>query len=419
MRAVYRARNQQPADREWLRSAIIGALVSLPLVLFGGASAYVVFFQPTPTLEVVAYELPESEPQPVNLAWPDDGIAAIGAQGYGLLADDGNADEQVPIASITKLVTALAILQVKPIQEGETGELITFSAADEQRYADTISENGSAYPINAGDQLTQYEAMQALLIPSANNVADSMVEWAFGSETAFLAYVADMLTEMGLEQTVITDASGMSAGSVSTPRELIEIAQFVLGDPVLASIVRQPQATIDPAVGTILNTNQLLREQYVIGVKTGTTDAAGANLVFAAEYPLTEDISETIIGVTLGQSERSVNTTVSNQLLRGAFANFGFVEVVAAETAVARYEVPWGEDVELITNGGITVGGWLGKSYQPSAVIDELEPPVDINQAVGSLQVQAGERVSEVPVTTSTVVSEPSFFWRLRHIFSL
>ena len=195
------------------------------------------------------------------------------------------------------------------------------------------------------------------------------------------------------------------------------VAEAVLEDPVLAEIVAQPQLTIDQAVGTMFNTNQLLQEQFVTGVKTGTTDEAGANLIFSASYPLTEDISETIIGVTLGQSEREVNTEVSSQLLVSSFENFGFVEVVEENTIVATYDVPWGEDVEIITNGGITVAGWLGHSYEPVVDVDVVDAPIGLTQEVGVLAVEAGNRRSEVPVVTTGTVTEPSFWWRYRATF--
>lgn len=413
---MYNARQQN--EKRTIKNILVTLVVALPILAATAAIGYVLFFQPPHQVTFELVELSPSEPQDVQLSWSDDGLAAIGAVGHGLLADDGNADEQVPIASITKLFTVLAVLEQRPIPEGQAGETITFDQADEQRYADAIAENGSSYPVNAGDSMTQREALEALLIPSANNIADSLVIWAFGSEQAYLSFVNEMIADMGLEQTVIADASGMSSASVSTPRELIVVAEKVLKDPVLAEIVRQPQFMIDPMVGAVFNTNQLLQEQFVVGVKTGTTDEAGANLIFAAEYPLTEEISETIIGVTLGQSQREVNTTISRGLLFESFNGFGFIEVVEENTIVARYEVPWGDDVEIITNGGITVGGWLGGSYQPEVRVDEFSPPVGLSQEVGALEVTSGNRTSSVPITTTGVVSEPSFFWRLLNIFN-
>lgn len=409
---MYSARKQSKSGK--IKTALISVFVGVPILFVVGVGVYAWFFFESPELTITQAEMSASTPSDVSLPWPDDGIAAIGAVGYGVLADDGGADEQVPIASIAKLFLALALQQKRPITEGQEGETIAFDQTDAERFAATLEENGSSYPIEAGDQLSQLEAMQALLIPSANNIAESLAEWGFGSEVAYLEYVTQMNEELGLEQTVIADASGMAAASVSTPRELIMVAEAVLEDPVLAEIVAQPQLTIDQAAGTVFNTNQLLQEQFVNGVKTGTTDEAGANLIFSANYPLTEEVSETIIGVTLGQSEREVNTEVSSQLLVSSFENFGFVEVVEENTVVASYDVPWGEDVEIITNGGITVGGWLGRSYEPVVDVGVVDAPIGLTQEVGVLAVETGNRRSEVPVVTTGVVNEPSFWWQYR-----
>lgn len=416
MRGVmYSARKQSKSGK--IKTVLISVFIGVPILLVAGVGVYAWFFFESPELTITQADMPASTPADVSLPWPDDGIAAIGAVGYGILADDGSADEQVPIASIAKLFLALALQQERPIAEGQEGETIVFDQADAERFVATIEEDGSSYPVEAGDQLTQREAMQALLIPSANNIADSLAEWGFGSEAAYLEYVAQMNEELGLEQTIIADASGMAAASVSTPRELIVVAEAVLEDPVLAEVVAQPQLTINQAVGTVFNTNQLLQEQFVTGVKTGTTDAAGANLIFSANYPLTDEIIETVIGVTLRQSEREVNTEVSSQLLASSFENFGFIEVVEENTVVATYDVPWGEDVEIITNGGITVAGWLGRSYEPNVEIDELGTPIELTEEVGVLVVETGSRRSEVPVVTTGTVGEPSFFWRYRAAF--
>lgn len=394
---------------------VFGILLALAPI---SAIVYVQFFQEIPLLSPVIYEIEPNQPIATAFAWPDEGVATIGAAGYGLLESSEGANEQVPIASITKLFTALAIMREKPFEMGDDGEIITFGPRDEQLYIDTVNENGSSYPINNGEQLTQYDALQAMLIASANNVADSLVLWAFGSEKAYLEYVNTMVLDMGLSQTIIRDASGMSPETLSTAEDLMIVAGAVLDDPVLSGIVRRSQTVIDASVGTIFNTNQLLGEQFVVGVKTGTTDEAGANLIFAAEFPLTDDTSETIIGVTLGQPERSINTSVSTDLLYTSYENFGFIEVIPEGTVVGAYEIPWSDTtVDLISNGGLTVAGWTGKSYEPSIELEDGTPGIELNQEVGSITVAVGPRETTVPVTSTGTISEPSLWWRLMNIF--
>ncbi|MDZ7744582.1 MAG: serine hydrolase [Candidatus Saccharibacteria bacterium] len=400
-----------------MKKIALRVALSIIVLLPTTAVVYVLFFQSMPTLEATYNNLPASEPAVVSVPWPDEGVATIGAVGYGLLDDSGNADEVVPIASITKLFTALAIMEQKPFEQGQDGETITFGQADQQLYTDYIAREGSAYPINAGDSLTQAEAMHALLIPSANNLADSLSRWAFGSEENFLRYVNDMAADMGLENTTIADTSGFSPESVSTPRELMVVAERVLQDPVLSEIVSKPSTVIDPAVGTIYNTNPLLLDQYVVGVKTGTTDEAGSNLIFAADFPLTETASTTIIGMVLGQPDRQTVINQSRSILQSGQKGLGFIEVVEPETVVGRYEVPWAEEVELVTNGGIMVGAWVGEAYQPQVEAERVEPGVQAQTEVGTLSVDHGSDTTSVPITTTDPIEPPSFWWRLLNIF--
>lgn len=415
---MYNARQSRIQSKSRVKGFIKWGTSSLLILAPLMALVYVQFFQEAPTVEPVIYEIEPYQPIETGFAWPQDGTAAVGAIGYGLLERSSNDAEAVPIASIAKLFTALAVMQQKPFEAGQDGELITFGPQDEQFYVETVAEGGSSYPINNGSQLTQYEALQALLVASANNVADSLAAWAFGSEQEYLEYVNTMVTDMGLTNTVITDASGMSPGSVSTVDDLMVVSEAVLEDPVLSTIVRQSQTVIEPTVGPIFNTNPLLGEQYVIGLKTGTTDEAGANLIFAADFPLTEELSERIIGITLGLPDRAANTSASTAILATAYENFGFIEVVPEGQVVGAYEAPWSDvPVEVVSNGGMTIAGWTGSPYRPEVAIETAEPGLGLNQEVGSVSVDVGGREVTVPVTAAGSIPEPSLWWRIRNIF--
>src|SRR5690606_10140017 len=113
-------------------------------------------------------------------------------------------------ASMAKVITALAILEKQPLEAGQAGPTYTLTSHDVAVYHMYAAKNGSVLPVHEGMQLTQYQALQAMLLPSANNIADMMVERVFGSEDAYLEYAHDMLRRMGLSRTVVADASGFS-----------------------------------------------------------------------------------------------------------------------------------------------------------------------------------------------------------------
>jgi D-alanyl-D-alanine carboxypeptidase (penicillin-binding protein 5/6) len=260
-----------------------------------------------------------------KLAWPTTGQAAIGSMKDGLLARSSGNEKQRPTASMAKVIAALAIMEKQPFKLGQTGKSYTLTFSDVANYHAEAARNGSVVPVSVGMELTQYQAMQAMLIASANNMADTLAEKTFGSEEAYVSYAQKMLQRMGLNQTVVDDASGFSPATMSTPSDLVAIGIAALKNPVIAEIVAQPQAYI-PGVGTITNTNELLGTDGVVGLKTGTTDQAGSCLLFAADYIAKDGQKVTIVGVIMGDADAASLFNDSRELLASARQGFGLVE---------------------------------------------------------------------------------------------
>jgi D-alanyl-D-alanine carboxypeptidase (penicillin-binding protein 5/6) len=262
-----------------------------------------------------------------QLAWPVVGQAAIGSVEDGLLARSSDNEKMRPIASMAKVITALAIMEKQPFKPGQEGQTYTIVKNDIAGLSAYISEGGSVLPIFIDMKLTQYQAMQRMLIASDNITADILVEKIFGSTDEYVSYAQDMLKRLGLSRTLVADASGFNPATVSTPSELVAIGIAALKNPVIARIVAQQQAQV-PVVGIIKNTNQLLGTDGIIGIKTGTTHKAGSCLLFAARYTITKDgQKKTIVGVIMGDKNHSSLYSDSRDLLRSAKQYFGLVEV--------------------------------------------------------------------------------------------
>jgi serine-type D-Ala-D-Ala carboxypeptidase (penicillin-binding protein 5/6) len=133
---------------------------------------------PLPSLQVAIDDVRLPNATTVSMPWPAYGQAAIGAVGYGLLETHG-AQKQLPTASIAKVITAVAVLKVKPIEPHASPAMIQITDVDAAMYDRFWREGQSVVPVKAGTQLTQYQALQALLLPSANNMAEILVRWAF------------------------------------------------------------------------------------------------------------------------------------------------------------------------------------------------------------------------------------------------
>jgi D-alanyl-D-alanine carboxypeptidase (penicillin-binding protein 5/6) len=349
---------------------------------------------------------------PVTPVWPAAGAGAIGAVGYdGVLAASGDQGT-VPIASITKMVTALVILKAKPLTGDDPGPAITFTDEDVDIYYDAIAENGSVAPVVPGMVLSQREAFETMLLPSANNYSVSLAVWAFGSVDAYLAAAADFLAANGLTGTRVADTSGISAESVSSPADLVALAKLVVADPVLASIVAMPSAVI-PTVGTVLNTNKLLGIDGVDGIKTGTTDEAGACLLFAVDVPV-DDSTVTLVGVVLGGATHPELNRTIRTLLDSVTPGFRAVELVTAGAPFGTYTTPWGQSAQAVAETTESVVVWADTPISTAVTLD----PVALGEtgdAVGSVDVTVGEETVTVPLVLEGSLTDPGPFWRWTH----
>jgi serine-type D-Ala-D-Ala carboxypeptidase (penicillin-binding protein 5/6) len=324
---IKRARYTYGHDRQARkprRRLLFAGLFSVILLLFCGYGvASFVKYTSMPSAETVPLQMTLAED--VQFAWPAVGQAAVASVEDGLLARSSDNEQLRPIASIAKVITALAIMEKQPFELGQEGQTYTITREDIANMSAYIAEDGSVLPLLIGTELTQFQAMQRMLIASDNNMADILVGRTFGSKEAYVSYANDMLKRMGLSQTMVADASGFSPDTASTPSELVTIGISALKNPVIAEIVAQPQAQI-PDVGIITNTNQLLGDDGVIGIKTGTTDEAGHCLLFAARYVAEDGEKVTIVGVIMGDTNAASLFSDSRILLASAKQGFGLVE---------------------------------------------------------------------------------------------
>jgi serine-type D-Ala-D-Ala carboxypeptidase (penicillin-binding protein 5/6) len=237
---------------------------------------------------------PEAVPSTV---WPAYGQAAVQIGQSQVQA--GPNQHPAPIASVAKVMTAYLVLRDHPLRLGQDGPTITLTEAD---VADTeVRRRGgeSIVSIAAGEQLTELQALQALLLPSANNIAAVLARWDAGSEGGFVAQMNATARWLGMAHTRYTDPSGFDDATVSTAADQLRIVDRAMRLPVFARIVATPSATL-PVAGTVHNTNTLLGHDGFVGVKTGSTAAAGSCFAFRAIRSIDGERT-TITGVVLGQ----------------------------------------------------------------------------------------------------------------------
>jgi serine-type D-Ala-D-Ala carboxypeptidase (penicillin-binding protein 5/6) len=258
-----------------------------------------------------------------STVWPASGQAAVQIGQSRLQA--GPNQHAAPIASVAKVMTAYLVLRDHPLRLGQDGPAITLTGADVADTDRRAGQDESVLPVAAGEQLTERQALQALLLPSANNIAAVLAQWDAGSTDRFVARMNATARSLGMTHTRYTDPSGYDDATVSTAADQVRIVNRAMRLPVFASIVATPSATL-PVAGTVHNTNRLLGYDGFVGVKTGSDDAAGGCFAFRAIRWI-DGKRTTITGVVLGQSGH-------DRIAAGLMAAAAMVDRVAGHRAV-------------------------------------------------------------------------------------
>ena len=212
----------------------------------------------------------------------------------------------VPIASLAKVMTAYLVLKHYPLRAAESGRRFVVTQRDVEDTETRRHEDQSIVDVRAGEQLTERDALMAILLPSANNVAVLVARQVAGSVASFVAEMNHTAHELGMSRTTYTDPSGYDAGTVSTALDQLRLARLVADDDTLAAMMATRSYSL-PVAGEVTNTNTLLGHDGFVGMKTGSDEAAGGCYMFRAEWHTGSD-TVTLTGVVLGQRGHNLIT---------------------------------------------------------------------------------------------------------------
>ncbi|HVO86712.1 MAG TPA: D-alanyl-D-alanine carboxypeptidase [Candidatus Binatia bacterium] len=388
----------------------------LPLLLLViGVLLFLCWLPPLPKLKAQSSYSYKSHPKPVSLSWPAYGQSAVGAESYGLLDSEGS-QVPAPMASVTKVVTAMAVLQKKPLTPGDQGPTITIGPEDVASYNDYSAKGGSVVPVTEGEQISEYQALQALLLPSANNMADTLARWAFGSVNNFTAYANVYLKGLALKESKVADASGFSPQSVSSAEDLTNLGLVFMRDPVLSGIVSQQSADI-PVAGTVKNINWLLGTDGIVGIKTGNTEQAGGVYLFAANRNI-EGQNILVVGAIMGAPDLNSAIGDSRPLLASVDTGFTKVTVAKKNEILGIYIAPWGNVVNLLSKNDVSIVTWATRQVSSVIKIDTDKTSVTKGQPVGTISAVVWGNKNTDDIIAADNVPPPSFGWRLykRHV---
>ncbi|WP_461059905.1 D-alanyl-D-alanine carboxypeptidase [Streptomyces pseudoechinosporeus] len=374
---------------------------------------------PAPALALTADETYTFEGDKVTLPWPAEGQGWMDVNGIGTV-DNFGEQQPVAIGSVAKAMVAYVILKDHPLKPGEEGKNIPVDAKAETEGGYDKDGESTLNTIKEGDTLTQRQALAAIMIPSANNVARLLARWDAGSEAAFVKKMNDAAKDLGMKNTKYTDPSGLKETTVSSAEDQVKLGNELVQMKALTDITKLPTWK-DPSGKEWQNYNRLVPYDNAIGIKTGSTTKAGGNLLFAA----TEDVDGeivTVVGAILGQHQPPIIDTVnavSKTAMVAAQDALTSSTILKKGDVVGYVDDGFGGRTRVVATQDVSAVGWAGKTVELTLSDDGTEIPHEAKAGtkVGSLSVGDGTGDAvEVPVALQSDLTEPGYGSKLTRV---
>ena len=402
------------ARRKRTRRRVVMALIVVVILVLAGV-AVVRLEAPTPVAVVTDMVAPtvRGASSPVVLPWPTTGQAAVAVPSVGIDVTSG-PETPVPIASLTKMMTAFVILHDHPIGPVQNGPSLTMSQTDVNDFDNDTVEDEANAQVAVGEVLTERQLLEGLLVHSANNFADTLARWDAGSIPAFVAKMNSTAAQLGMDHTHYADPSGFDEESQSTAGDLLKVAGLDMENPTFAGIVRMSSVTL-PVAGTISTYTPWLGFQGVIGVKSGFTTAAGGCDVIAVMRTVGGQPTLVLSAVT-GQTGPDVLVVAGYLALNLVDHASTFIEatpLVRAGEVVAHVSVA-GHTVAATAARTAHVLSWPGvRADQVLVDGNAVVAGAKKGRRIGSVVIALGTQRVVVPVALRGDLPKPTMLQRL------
>lgn len=342
-----------------------------------------------------AVAAPDVPGQPDARAW------LVENTGTGNVLDSHNADEEMPIASITKLMTVLVVLDHEKLSDVVKVDPRVTTVGQESIY------------LQAGELMTVRDLIKGALIQSANDAADALALSVAPSFPAFAVLMNAKARQLGLTHSNFVRPDGLDApGEHSSARDVMNLALDAMKIPFIRQTVAMRTATISG--GRTLHTwNDVMSIlPGVFGVKTGHTDEAGWCQVAAIHG----QGGVTIYAVILGSPSEAQRDTDLEALLEHALDDYRVVDAISDARVYAHVGLPYGKNpLALVARSSLLTVARVGLPLQERVVAPAMiSLPVTAGQVIGSVQVWAGTKlVGQRPLVAARSVAQPGVVGRV------
>jgi D-alanyl-D-alanine carboxypeptidase (penicillin-binding protein 5/6) len=350
-----------------------------------------------------------------TLPWPATGQGAVAVPGRDLLVQSG-PETPVPIASLTKIMTAYLILRDHPLAPTASGPGITITVNDQNEAGLDEADGATSVPVTPGEVLTERQLLNGLLVHSANNFADVLATWDAGGVPAFVARMNTQAAALGMPNTHYADANGLSAQSVSSAGDQLRVAMAAMAIPTFAAVVSQTSIIL-PIAGVIPNYVSSIGSDGIVGIKSGFTQAAMGCLVIAAHRQVGGHTVLVMAAVTgqPGLNPLDTANAADVALIDAVAGHLQERPVMTAHTVAASVVTPWpGGAVPAVTEKSVTFLTWPGDHVRMTFTTTRPGVGAKAGTVVGTIVVRDGAEQATVPVRTTAPVTKPSLSWKLK-----
>ncbi|MFB7356677.1 serine hydrolase [Streptomyces gardneri] len=393
-------------------------LVVLLLIVF--AIVQMVRPLPAPVLTLSAAPTFTFEGGELQMPWPNEGQGAVEVEGVGSMGQYG-PQKPAPIASVTKTMTAYVILRDHPLKGSQKGPEIEI---DKKAAEQGKAEHESTAAVQEGQTYSQKELLELLMIPSANNVARLLARWDAGSEAAFVEKMNAAAKDLGMTQSTYTDPSGLLDSTVSTPQDQLKLAKAVMQYDVFREIVNMPNVTVDGIPGRIENNNNILLEDGVSGIKTGSSTPAGGNLLWSANT-IVDGENRRILGIVMGAKDaadlgKKLQLAIDNslKLIQQAQKDVTSAAVVRKGQVLGYIDDGLGSRTPVVATKELKAIGWPGLKVKLELTDGGKAVPHagKAGDVIGQVSIGTGAGKVSAPVALEKDLVEPGFDKKLTRL---
>lgn len=383
-----------------------GTLVILAVGLYGPAT----LLGPLPEATASSLDLPVTQSTAPVL--PDDGASALTEDPAEAPLAVGGDSEPVPMAAATKVVAALVVLDAHPLDADEEGEVVPITSEDFLSFLDYQAAGARTVTVYTDDQWSERGMLQALLLGSSNNHADTLVRWAFGSVDDYLVAARTWLDQHGLDGITVADATGLSEKSAGTASDLAAIAALALQNPAIDSVLSEDVEGL-PLRRGIENTTTYLPELGVTGVSRSYTDAAGICLLFSLSVEI-GDTTYRAYGAILRQPDWDALEASVRALAEQAATSVVDEPLVPDGTPLVKLTAPWGQSVTASAGASVSAPHWSVGTPTVKTTVERLDA-AGAGTVIGAVDARSGGRTETAPLRLDERLQDPGVLWRLSH----